>query len=89
MPLEFRDRFLKACEKAEIAAAYGYECFWKHRGKGPCCDEVEGGHVIPRCAGADLTVANGMIECRAHNNQRREHSIEDYLASGELTSYED
>jgi hypothetical protein len=71
--------------KAEIAAAHGYGCFWRHRGKGPCCDEVEGGHVVPRCAGADLTVANGMIECRAHNNQRRERSIEEYLASDDVT----
>lgn len=74
--------------EAEIAAAHGYECFWKHRGKGPCCDELEGGHVVPRSAGADLTVANGMIECRAHNNQRRERSIEEYLTSVELTLYE-
>lgn len=71
--------------KAAIAAAHGCECFWRDRGKGPCSDEVEAGHVIPRCAGAELSVANGMIECRAHNNQRRERSIEDYLTSGDMT----
>lgn len=72
--------------KAQIAAAHGYECFWKHRGKGPCSDEAEAGHVVPRAAGAELTVENGMIECRAHNNQRRERSIEDYLTSGDVTA---
>lgn len=71
--------------KAEIAEAHGYECFWRHRQKGPCCDEAEGGHVIPQASGADLSVANGMIECRSHNNQRRERSIEQYLASNDRT----
>ncbi len=71
--------------KAEIAAAHGFECFWKHRGKGLCSDEAEAGHIIPNCTGAELTVANGMIECRAHNNQRRERSIEDYLASDDVS----
>jgi len=71
--------------KADIAEAHGYECFWRHRAKGPCCDEAEGGHIVPRSSGADLTVANGMIECRAHNNQRRERSIEEYLSSNDTT----
>lgn len=71
--------------KAEIAAAHGYRCFWENRGKGPCSDEAEAGHIVPRNSGADLTVQNGMIECRAHNNQRRERSIEDYLTSGDRT----
>lgn len=71
--------------KAEIAAAHGCGCFWTHRGKGPCSDEAEGGHIVPRCSGAELTVANGMIECRAHNNQRRERSIEEYLTSSDVT----
>ena len=71
--------------KAEIAAAHGFECFWAERGKGPCCDEAEAGHIVPNCTGAELTVANGMIECRAHNNQRRERSIEQYLASCDTT----
>ncbi len=72
--------------KAQIAAAHGYMCFWTHREKGPCCDDVEGGHVVPRArGGGDLTVVNGMIECRAHNNQRRERSIEEYLSSDDKT----
>lgn len=71
--------------KAEIAAAHGYECFWKHREKGPCSDEVEAGHVIARSAGAELTVANGMIECHDHNNQRRARTIEQYLDSRDST----
>jgi hypothetical protein len=71
--------------KAEIAAAHGCECFWRNRSKGPCCDDAEGGHIVPRAAGAELTVANGLIECRAHNNQRRERSIEEYLVSEDRT----
>lgn len=69
--------------KAEIAAAHGTACFWRHRGKGPCSDEAEAGHVVARCEGAELTVANGMIECRAHNNQRRDMTIEEYLLSNQ------
>jgi len=76
--------------KAEIAAAHGYECFWAQRDKGPCSDEVEGGHVIARAAGSgELSVQNGMIECRAHNNQRRERTIEDYLSCDDTTEPQD
>jgi hypothetical protein len=75
----------EAKTKVDIALAHGTECYFKRRGKGPCSDEVEAGHVVPRCKGGPLNVANGQIECRAHNNQRREMSIEDYLRS-ELTT---
>lgn len=67
--------------KVDIALAHGTECYFKHRNKGPCSEEVEAGHVVQRCKGGPLTVANGQIECRAHNNQRREMSIEDYMKS--------
>lgn len=72
----------------QIAVAHNqWECFWKCRGKGPCSDEVEAGHVIARSGGGgDLTIENGMIECRAHNNQRRAKSIEAYLASTDVTT---
>jgi hypothetical protein len=36
-----------------------------------------------------LTVENCHIECRAHNNQRREMSIEDYIKSGMTTEATD
>ncbi len=72
--------------KAEIARAHGTGCFWLGRGKGPCSDEVEAGHVVAAAAGADLTVENGMIECRTHNNQRREMTIEEYLSSDKTTA---
>lgn len=71
--------------KVAIALAHGTECYFKHRGKGPCSAEVEAGHVVQRCKGGPLTVENGQIECRAHNNQRREMSIEDYLKSDKTT----
>ena len=65
--------------KVDIALAHGTECYFKHRGKGPCSEDVEAGHIVQRCKGGPLTVENGQIECRAHNNQRREMSIEDYM----------
>lgn len=71
--------------KVDIALAHGTECYFKLRGKGPCSDEVEAAHVLQRCNGGPLTVANGQIECRAHNNQRREMSIEDYMKSDLVT----
>jgi hypothetical protein len=67
--------------KVDIALAHGSRCYFKHRGKGPCSDEVEAGHIVQRCKGGPLTVENGQIECRAHNNQRRDMSIEDYMKS--------
>lgn len=71
--------------KVDIALAHGTECYFKGRGKGPCSEEVEAGHVVQRCKGGPLTVENGQIECRAHNNQRREMSIEDYMKSSLMT----
>jgi len=71
--------------KADIASAHGYKCFWSSRAKGPCSDDVEAGHVIAAKTGAPLSVENGMIECRSHNNQRRDRTIEDYLKSDDVT----
>jgi len=71
--------------KVDIALAKGTECYFKHNGKGPCSPEIEAGHIVQRCKGGALSVANGQIECRAHNNQRREMSIEAYMASSLTT----
>lgn len=71
--------------KVDIAIAHGTECYFKRRGKGPCSDEVEAGHIVQRCKGGPLTVENGQIECRAHNNQRRDMSIEEYMKSNKTT----
>jgi hypothetical protein len=66
--------------KAKIALAHGgAHCFWRHRDKGACCESAEAGHLVPNCKGGPLSVANCIIECRAHNNQRRERTIEEYL----------
>jgi hypothetical protein len=72
--------------KVDIALAKGKECYFKHCNKGPCSEEIEAGHIVPRCKGGALSVANGQIECRAHNNQRREMSIEDYMKSPMTTN---
>jgi hypothetical protein len=71
----------------QIAEAHNqWDCFWKNRNKGPCSDEVEAGHVVARAhGGGDLTIENGMIECRAHNNQRRTRTIEQYMDSDDCT----
>jgi hypothetical protein len=75
--------------KVDIAMAKGTECYFKHNAKGPCSAEIEAGHIVPRCKGGALSVANGQIECRAHNNQRREMSIEDYMKSDLTTEATD
>jgi hypothetical protein len=72
--------------KVAIALAHGTECYFKRRGKGPCSEEVEAGHIVQRCKGGPLSVENGQIECRAHNNQRREMAIEEYLKSDMTTN---
>lgn len=72
--------------KADIALTHGVECFWRNRGKGPCCDNAEAGHLIPNCEDGPLTVENCVIECRAHNNQRRAMHIEQYLQSDKATT---
>ena len=66
--------------KTEIARVHGLRCFWAHRGIGPCSNDAEAGHIVARCHGGELSIENAMIECRAHNNDRRERSIEQYLA---------
>jgi hypothetical protein len=65
--------------KVDIAFAHGWKCFWNGRGVGPCSDEIEAGHIIPKCEGGQLSVENCWIECRAHNNERRERHIERYM----------
>jgi hypothetical protein len=67
--------------KVDIALTHGTSCYFENRGKGPCSIDVEAGHILQRCNGGPLSVENGQIECRAHNNQRREMSIEDYMKS--------
>lgn len=75
--------------KVEVALEHGTRCYFRNRGKGPCSGEVELGHIVQKCKGGPLTVANGQIECRAHNNQRREMSIEEYLKSDLFTEATD
>lgn len=67
--------------KVDVAVAHGLTCYFANRGKGPCSDEVECGHIVARSVGGELSVANCQIECRAHNNQRRDMTIEEYLLS--------
>lgn len=65
--------------KVQIALAHGWRCFWFGRGVGDCSNEVEAGHIVPKCKGGELSVENCWIECRAHNNDRKEKTIEEYL----------
>ena len=67
--------------KVEVAETHGRSCFWVNRGKGPCCETAECGHILQNCKGGPMSVENCMIECRAHNNQRREMSVEAYMKS--------
>jgi len=77
----------KACQtKVEVAQLHGVSCFWKNRGKGPCCQQAECGHLHPNSQGGPLSVENCVIECRAHNNQRRDMTIEKYIVSPQTTN---
>ena len=71
--------------KVDIALKHWAECYFKSRGKGPCSEDIEAGHVVQRSKGGPLSVENGQIECRSHNNQRRAMSIEDYMKSNLTT----
>jgi hypothetical protein len=67
--------------KVAVAHAHGIRCFWEGRGKGPCCQNAECGHLWQNSEGGPLSVENCVIECRAHNNQRRAMTIEEYIKS--------
>lgn len=67
--------------KVDVASTHGFRCFWASRNKGPCSEEAECGHLVARSKGGPLNIENCVIECRAHNNQRREMTIEEYLES--------
>lgn len=71
--------------KLEVALIHGHRCFWDGRNKGPCCGEAECGHLVQNCKGGAISVENCVIECRAHNNQRRAMTVEEYILS-ELTT---
>ena len=74
--------------KARVAIAHGFECFFAGRGKGACSVEAELGHVVPASRGGELVVENCQIECRAHNHQRSDMTIEEYLGSDLFTTIE-
>lgn len=67
--------------KVNVALSHGTRCFWESRNKGPCCTNAECGHLVPNSKGGPLSVQNCVIECRAHNNQRRAMTIEEYIRS--------
>jgi len=71
--------------KAAIAAAHGCRCFWDRRNKGPCSEDAEGGHMVAESAGEELSVANGMVECGAHNRLRSAMTIEEFFLSDKTT----
>lgn len=67
--------------KVQVAIQHGATCYFEGRGKGPCSGDAECGHILQKSKSGDLSVENCQIECRAHNNQRRAMSIEEYMAS--------
>jgi len=71
--------------KVKVAHLHGVKCFWTGRGKGPCCDTVECGHLWQDSLGGPMSVENCVIECWSHNNQRRAMSIEEYIKSSLTT----
>jgi hypothetical protein len=71
--------------KVKVAELHGTRCFWANRDKGPCCETAECGHLWQNSKGGPLSIANCVIECRSHNNQRRELGIEEYIKSNRCT----
>lgn len=67
--------------KVKVAKAHGVKCFWSGRSKGPCCETAECGHLWQNSLGGPMSVENCVIECRTHNNQRRDMTIEEYIKS--------
>lgn len=72
--------------KVSVAEAHGAHCFWEGRNKGPCCQEAECGHLWQNSQGGPMSVENCVIECRSHNNQRRDMSVEEYIRSDWTTN---
>lgn len=72
--------------KVRVARLHGTHCFWANRGKGPCCETAECGHLWQNCKGGPMSEENCVIECRSHNNQRREMSVEEYIQSSKTTA---
>lgn len=72
--------------KVEVAMLHGTRCFWAHRNMGECSNDAECGHLIPASQNGPLTIANCIIECRAHNNERRALTIEEYIKAKGLTA---
>jgi hypothetical protein len=71
--------------KVEVAIRHGSKCFWSGRGKGPCSDSVDCGHIVARLLRGELSVENCMIECSAHNRQRGTLTIEEYIRSDRIS----
>lgn len=71
-------------KKAEVALRHGWSCFWSGRGKGPCTDEAEVGHLVPNSQGGELSTDNCVIECLGHNRQRGAMTIEQYIQSDRI-----
>ncbi len=67
--------------KVLVAMQHGATCYFDGRGKGPCSEVAECGHIVPRSEGGGMSVENCQIECRAHNGQRGVLSIEEYMRS--------
>ena len=61
----------------EVAKRRGTQCFYAPLGG--CSADVEIDRIRPGSKGGKYTIANCVLACRAHNNARRDRSIEEFL----------
>jgi hypothetical protein len=67
--------------KCEVSLKHGSQCFYVHRGIGPCSCEVDLDRIIPESRGGQYTIENCLIVCSTHNRSRGDQSIEDFLTA--------
>ena len=67
-----------------VARTHGRRCFYCGRGKGDCSNEVALDRLLPGSRGGKYTVANCVIACSFHNQQRQDQSVEDYITPSTL-----
>jgi len=63
-----------------VARTHGRRCFYCGRGKGECSNEVTLDRIVPGSRGGKYTVENCMLACSAHNTQRGNQPLEQFLA---------
>lgn len=70
----------KASLIVEVARAHGRHCFMRHRGAGPCSDDLTLDRIVPGSRAGEYSVSNCILMCGCHNSQKGMKSLEQYLS---------